>query len=82
MKKVIISIGLVTIIGLSCFLSYTMGVEDSHITSKNFDTTRIDSLSKVQMDLEKKVNILNNYLVIKHLEYIEVCELIKKPNLN
>lgn len=81
MKKVIISIGLVTIIGLSCFFSYNMGTKDAYVTSKNFDATRIDSLSKVEKDLEQKVEILNKYLVMKHLEFIEVCQLTHRNNV-
>lgn len=30
-------------------------------------------------DLEKKAEILNRYLNMKHLEYIEACNLVYKP---
>lgn len=34
-----------------------------------------DSLQNKVQDLEKKVEILNRYLIMKNLEYIEACNL-------
>jgi cell division protein FtsL len=38
----------------------------------------IKNLQDSVKDLETKARILNNYLNMKHLEYIEVCDLVAK----
>ena len=42
-------------------------------------TASQDSLKAVVADLEAKVEILNKYLVQKHLEYIDACDLKTAP---
>lgn len=39
-----------------------------------------DSLNKEVQDLEAKVKILNKYLIMKNLEYIEACDLTYKSH--
>lgn len=39
-------------------------------------TERYKILQDSVADLEKKARILNNYLNIKHIEYMEVCDLV------
>jgi hypothetical protein len=41
---------------------------------------QIDSLASVYADLERKVEILNRYLMVKHIEYMEVCNLTYSPS--
>jgi hypothetical protein len=41
--------------------------------------SKADSLETVVKDLEAKVEILNRYLVQKHIEYIDACDLKTKP---
>jgi hypothetical protein len=39
-------------------------------------TERYKILQDSVADLEKKASILNNYLNMKHIEYMEVCDLV------
>jgi hypothetical protein len=41
---------------------------------------RYNALKDSVADLEQKARILNNYLNVKHLEYIEVCNLVHKSS--
>lgn len=42
------------------------------------DYSYVQSLKDSVEDLEAKARILNRYLQMKHLEYIEVCDLVYK----
>lgn len=55
--------------------------QSSDLTCPKVDSCQVkyDSLQKEIQELEEKVDILNKYLVIKHLEYIDVCNLKYKP---
>ena len=46
--------------------------------SKQFLESRYKILTDSVADLEEKARILNAYLNMKHLEYIEVCDLVQK----
>jgi len=59
------------------FLSY-----DVYTKKKNWvslekqmqkEQEKVDSLECVSTELEKKIEILNRYLVLKHIEYIDEC---------
>lgn len=68
-----------TLLCVLCFYlgAYTaeVGEEEKKVLSNK---ATADSLSQVVHDLELKTEILNRYLVQKHLEYIEVCDLTYK----
>ena len=80
MKKAIYVIAISLVIVL---ISVTYGISIWSKTAKstNIEETRIirDELALLKdsvSDLEQKANILNKYLHAKHLEYIEVCNLV------
>ena len=49
-----------------------------HKIRENELTERYKVLQDSVADLEQKARILNRYLNMKHLEYIEVCNLVAK----
>jgi hypothetical protein len=54
------------------------GKEPNKLIEHKTDYSYVQSLKDSVQDLETKARILNNYLNMKHLEYIEVCDLVAK----
>lgn len=73
LKYYVLAIGLIVLLWANDRLSddYCKNVK---INSQK-EIAKQDSLLKKIDDLEKKVTILNRYLIEKHLEYIDACNL-------
>ena len=57
----------------------TYNKSDEYCLKVSVCQSQYDSLQKEVKELEEKINILNKYLIIKHLEYIDVCDQKYKP---
>lgn len=78
MKKVdIVALALLSVCSFAAGFAVAISsmMADKSELELSAKTARQDSLEAVVHDLEAKVEILNKYLVIKNLEYLEACEL-------
>jgi hypothetical protein len=72
---IVIIIIILAIIGVQFSLS---AKEPTKLIKHKTDYSYVQSLKDSVEDLEAKARILNRYLQMKHLEYIEVCDLVYK----
>ena len=72
LKYYVLAIGLIVLLWANDRLSDDC--KNVKINSQK-EIAKQDSLLKKIDDLEKKVTILNRYLIEKHLEYIDACNL-------